>query len=80
MLVFDMKIEGQCRSIFFLTILKNTFVFLIQLILLPPDELSLSQKLLLILAILLILCRQLLQFRLELEVLPTQGIVPLLKK
>jgi hypothetical protein len=80
MLVFDMKIEGQCRSIFFLTILKNTFVFLIQLILLPSDELSLSQKLLLILAILLILCRQLLQFRLELEVLPTQGIVPLLKK
>jgi hypothetical protein len=80
MLVFDMKIEGQCRSIFFLTILKNTFVFLIQLIFLPPDELSLSQKLLLILAILLILCRQLLQFRLELEVLPTQGIVPLLKK
>jgi hypothetical protein len=43
MLILDMKVESQGRGVFFLAILKNTLIFFIQFILLPADELSLSQ-------------------------------------
>jgi hypothetical protein len=80
MLVFDMEVKGKGRSILLLTVLKNTLIFFIQLILLPPDELSLSRHLRRFLRFPIILWGQFLQFRLQLKVLLDQSSAFLLKK